>query len=42
VTPYHGRPYPDPKTWKATTIKELNRLWQLGVLEFQTASEWDS
>ena len=33
--PYHGRPYPVPKSHKETTIKELNRLWDMGVLKFQ-------
>ena len=36
--PYHGRPYPVPKKRKETTIKELNRLCELGVMEFQSAS----
>ena len=40
--PYHGRPFPVPKSCKETTIKELNRLCELGVLEFQPASEWAS
>jgi hypothetical protein len=40
--PYHGRPFPVPKSRKATTIKELNRLCDLGVLEFRPASEWAS
>ena len=40
--PYHGRPFPVPKSRKATTIKELKRLCDLGVLEFQPASEWAS
>jgi hypothetical protein len=40
--PYHGRPYPVPKSCKETTIKELNRLCDLGVLEFQPDSEWAS
>jgi hypothetical protein len=40
--PYHGRPYPVPKSRKETTIKELNRLCDLGVLEFQPDSEWAS
>ena len=39
--PYHGRPFPVPKSCKETTIKELNRC-DLGVLEFQPASEWAS
>ena len=40
--PYHNRPYPDPKVRKETTIKELNRLYELGVMEFQPTSEWAS
>eukprot|EP00804_Cyclotella_cryptica_P021312 CCRYP_001568-RA/>CCRYP_001568-RA protein AED:0.37 eAED:0.39 QI:0/0/0/1/0/0/2/0/394 len=40
--PYHGRPFPVPKMHKETIIKELNRLCELGVLEFQPASEWAS
>ncbi len=40
--PYHGRPFPVPKSRKETTMKELNRLCELGVLEFQPASEWAS
>ena len=38
--PYHGRAFPVPKIHKATLIKELNRLCDLGVLMFQPASEW--
>ena len=40
--PYHGRPFPVPKSHKETTMKELNRLCELGVLEIQSASEWAS
>ena len=40
--PYHGRPFPVPKSWKDTIIKELNRLCEMGVLEFQPASKWAS
>jgi len=40
--PYHGRPYPAQNTRKQTTIKELNRLCEVGVTEFQPASEWTS
>jgi hypothetical protein len=40
--PYHGKAYPVPKSRKETTIKELNRLCDLGVLEFQPESEWTS
>eukprot|EP00804_Cyclotella_cryptica_P003059 CCRYP_006046-RA/>CCRYP_006046-RA protein AED:0.39 eAED:0.39 QI:0/-1/0/1/-1/1/1/0/109 len=32
VKPYHGRAYPLPKSCKETTIKELNRLCELGVV----------
>ena len=42
VKPYHGKAYPVPKSCKETTIKELNRLCDLGVLEFQPESEWAS
>ena len=38
--PYHGRAFPVPKMHKATLVNELNRLCNLGVLEFQPASEW--
>ena len=31
-----------PKSRKETTMKELNRLCELGVLEFQPTSEWAS
>ena len=37
---YHGRSYPVPKAYKETTIRELNRLVKLGVVEFQPGSEW--
>eukprot|EP00804_Cyclotella_cryptica_P013956 CCRYP_002458-RA/>CCRYP_002458-RA protein AED:0.31 eAED:0.57 QI:0/0/0/1/0/0/4/0/443 len=40
--PYHGKAYPVPKSRKETTIKELNRLCKLGVVEFQPESEWAS
>ncbi len=42
MKPYHGKAYPVPKSCKETTIKELNRLCDLGVLEFQPESEWAS
>ncbi len=38
--PYHGRAFPVPKIHKTTLVNELNRLCDLGVLEFQPASEW--
>ena len=37
--PDQGKPHPVPKIRKETTIKELNRLCELGVMEFQPASE---
>jgi hypothetical protein len=40
--PYHDRAYPGPQARKETLIKELNRLCDLGVLEWQPASEWAS
>ena len=40
--PYHGRAFPVPKFHKETLMKELNRLCELGVLEWQPASEWAS
>ncbi len=40
--PYHGRAYPVPHKHKETLKKELNRLCELGVLEWQPKSEWAS
>jgi hypothetical protein len=40
--PYHDRPSPVPRVHKETIIKELNRLCELGVLEFQPTLEWAS
>jgi hypothetical protein len=42
ASPYHGQAFPVPKIHKETLIKEVSRLVQLGVLERQPASEWDS
>jgi hypothetical protein len=39
---YHCRPFPVPRVHKETLFKELNRLRELGVLEFQPTSEWVS
>ena len=39
---YHGRAYPVPHVHKETLKKELNRLCELGVLEWQPESEWAS
>ncbi len=38
----HGRSYPVPKAYKDTTIRELNRLVELGVVEFQPGLEKSS
>jgi hypothetical protein len=40
VSLYNGRAFPVPKVHKETIIKEVERLCQLGVLEWQPASEW--
>ena len=40
VSPYHGRAFPIPKVHKEVTMKEIQRLCDLGVLEWQTSSEW--
>jgi hypothetical protein len=39
---YHGQAFPVPMIHKETLIKEVERLVQLGVLEWQPASEWAS
>ena len=38
--PHHGRAYPFPPAHKENLKKELNRLCELGVLEWQPKSEW--
>ena len=40
--PYHGRPSPAPRVHKDAIVKELNRLCDLEVMEFQPASGWVS
>ena len=40
--PHHDRPLPGPRVHKEKIIKELNRLCELGVVEFQPASKWVS
>ena len=40
VRPYHGRAFPIPKVHKETIMKEIRRLFELGVLEWQSLSEW--
>ena len=37
--PYHDRSYPVPRVRRDTTVNK-NRLCDLGVLEFQPATEW--
>ena len=38
--PYHGRTFPIPHFHKETIMKEIKRLIELGVLEWQPSSEW--
>jgi hypothetical protein len=38
--PYHGRAFPIPRVHKDTIMKEIKRLIELGVLEWQPSSEW--
>ena len=38
--PYHGRTFPIPHFHKETIMKEIKRLCELGVLEWQLLSEW--
>ena len=40
VTPYHGRAFPIPKVHKEVIMKEIQRLCDLRVLEWQPSSEW--
>ncbi len=38
MQPYHGRPYPIPHKHKAVLMKEIKRLCDIGVLEWQPSS----
>jgi hypothetical protein len=40
--PYHGKPYPIPHKHKAILMKEIIRLCDIGVLEWQPSSRWAS
>ncbi len=40
MKPYHVRPYPIPYKCKASLIKEIKRLCDIGVLEWQPSSRW--
>ena len=40
--PYHGKPYPIPQIHKATLMKEINRLVDIGVMKRQSSSQWAS
>ena len=42
ASPYHGQAIPVPKIHKDVLIKEVERLYKLGVLEQQHYSEWAS
>jgi hypothetical protein len=37
---YHGWAFPIPKVHKETIMKEIRRLIELGVFEWQLSSEW--
>jgi hypothetical protein len=39
MKPYHGRPYPILHTHKAVLMKEIKRLCDIGVLEWQVSSQ---
>jgi len=38
--PYHSRAFPIPRVHKETILKEIKRLVELGVIEWQPTSEW--
>jgi hypothetical protein len=38
ATPYHDRPYPIPQIHKATLMKEINMLVDIGVMKRQSSS----
>jgi hypothetical protein len=40
MKPYHGRPYPILHKHKAVLMKEIKRLCDIGVLEWQPSSRW--
>jgi hypothetical protein len=42
VKPYHSRPLPIPKMHKATLMKQINCLLEIGVLKWQLLSQWIS
>jgi hypothetical protein len=42
MKPYHGRPYPILHNHKAILMKEIKRLCNIGVLEWQPSSRWAS
>jgi hypothetical protein len=42
MKPYHGRLYPIPHIHKAVLMKEIKRLCDIGVLEWQPSLQWAS
>ncbi len=40
--PYHGRAFPIPRIHKETIMHEVEHLVELGVLKWQSSSEWAS
>ncbi len=37
---YHGKPYPILRKHKAVLMKEIEQLWDIGVLEWQQSLRW--
>ncbi len=42
MKPYHDRPYPILHKHKTVLMKEIKQLCNIGVLEWQTSSQWAS
>ncbi len=42
MKPYHDRPHPIPHKHKAILMKEIKRLCNIGVLEWQHSLQWAS
>jgi hypothetical protein len=40
MRPYLGRPYPTPHRHKAVLMKEIKRLCNIGLLEWQPSLRW--
>jgi hypothetical protein len=42
MKPFHGRPYPVLHKHTAVLMKDIEWLWDIGVLEWQSSSQWAS